>query len=177
MLGTEGDVVIVPAQRGAAECPRWSAALPHRQRLVALLRCRGHSHEDAEDIAHDAMLRVVNFPDADPERLGPLLTTVTLRLGVDQHRRATRAGRLADHRALIPRPTPSPEEEVCDRAEAAWLSEQTHRLTARDRAALVARADGQSSSQVAEALQMTPRAAECASSRARHQLRAILRHT
>ena len=49
----------VSAPTGGCDPDRWANLWTHRARLVALARQRVDSREDAEDLAHDALLRAV----------------------------------------------------------------------------------------------------------------------
>jgi RNA polymerase sigma-70 factor (ECF subfamily) len=63
---------------------------------------------------------------------------------------------------------------VCDRAEAAWVSERLETsLWQRERNVLRARADGLSTRQAAERLNISGKSAEAASTRARAWMRSL----
>lgn len=65
---------------------------PHLQRLQRLLRRRGHSREDTEDLIHDAFLRVKAYCDEGGEVREPeaFLVRSVLNLARDTHQRAHR---------------------------------------------------------------------------------------
>lgn len=69
---------------------------------------------------------------------------------------------------------PSHEDQVCEHAQARWLHTQAAHLPARERAALLARAAGHSTTCTAASLDTTPKAVELLTRRARQSLRARL---
>jgi RNA polymerase sigma-70 factor (ECF subfamily) len=122
---------------------RWDLVWPHRDALLRIARRRTVSAHDAEDCVSEAMLRTVLHPALDPARVGAFLTAVTVRLCADLHRDRARCDRLAARQSGDDRLVPTPEAEVCDRAEALWLAGVLVRsLSPRERAAIRARADG-----------------------------------
>ena len=158
--------------------PAWAALLPERDAAVrvAAARC-GHSY-DAEDCAHDALVRAATFPALDLDRAGRLLMTTTARVAVDEHRREqarTRAELAAAARAFAQ--AESPEEEVCDRAEADWLARQVDDLPPTERNVLLARAAGESTRQTAQRLGLAEKTVENALGRARSKMTRRWRET
>src|ERR1700694_3649719 len=69
---------------------RWTLLLPYRERAIAALHQRYGEFADAEDLVHEAMLRVVQLPDLEEHRVGGLLVVVSDRLAIDRHRRRKR---------------------------------------------------------------------------------------
>lgn len=153
---------------------RWSLLLPHRDRLVNIARRRLPSMADAEDCAHEALVRAAAFRNLDRSRVGQLLTTTVLRLCVDQHRARLRADR-AMIRSFVAASDPGPEEAVCDQAEARWLLDQTRRLRGRERQIMLARAAGRTTREAARDLSISVKAAEGAFTRGRARLIASCR--
>jgi RNA polymerase sigma factor (sigma-70 family) len=154
-----------------AEQHLWAAIAGHRERLIRLAR-RRLSDADAEDCAHEAMLRVAAMPDVDLDRLGALLTSVTVRLCVDV-RRHDAAGSRAVATYGGRRPLgPDPIADVDDDAEAQWLSAQVERLATVERAVVLGRADGRTLVDLAAQLGLSYRAVESTFGRARRKLRA-----
>lgn len=153
---------------------RWDVLLVHRDRLLTLARRRGCTDDDAQDVVQEALLRTASHPDLDHERAGAFLTATVRRLVIDGHRHRHRQQRLADHAALRPQPEPSHEDAVCDHAEGAWLRQQTTELRPRERAALLARADGHTGVRIAADLGVTVKAVEMITRRGRVALQALL---
>jgi RNA polymerase sigma-70 factor (ECF subfamily) len=148
--------------------------LSHQDRLLRLARTR--VGDDAEDIVQEALLRCATFADLDEARLGPLLTSVTVRLCVDEHRRRTRATHLARRLPVEP-PEPGVDEPVCARAEAAWAAEVVRALPAMQQAVLADRAEGMSYDEIARRHRVTYKSAESAASRARAFVREAIATT
>src|ERR1700730_9528752 len=69
---------------------RWTLLLPYRERAIAALHQRYGEFADAEDLVHEAMLRVVQLPDLEEHRVGGLLLVVSDRLAIDRHPRRQR---------------------------------------------------------------------------------------
>jgi RNA polymerase sigma factor (sigma-70 family) len=155
----------------------WSAVLAERPRAERVARARCATPQDAEDCVQEAMARVVSMPSVDTRRVGPLLATVTANLAADTHRGRARAARAEPrlHAALVHEETP--EETLCDAAEARWLWQRTEVLAAQDRRVLALRAQGRSAAETALALGLTYKAAESAYTRARSKMRAVWRAT
>ena len=148
----------------------WALVVQHRQRLVHLAMAMGLSRADAEDCAHDSMMRVVALDSIDERTLGGLLTTVTKRAAIDQHR--TRDTQLrAWHRHGGRRVVEAaPDEQVCDVAQAQHARRLLPHLPASERSVIELRAAGLSTSQAAQQLGVTPKSAESALTRARARL-------
>ena len=155
---------------------RWAAVYAHRERLMRIARARLDAH-DAEDCVQEAMLRCVEFADLDEERLAQFLTSVTMRLCADVHRRRTRGDRLSRKLTGCWRDEPGPEDGVCDRAESEWLSAQLTGLTPKQRAIVEAKAEGLSLGAVAERLTVSYTAVESSLARVRRSLRVALEST
>ncbi|WP_307825099.1 sigma-70 family RNA polymerase sigma factor [Streptomyces sp. M2CJ-2] len=156
---------------------RWSLVLAERERLLRLATSRlGHT-TDAEDCVQEAMIRAVTFEALDESRVAALLTTITLRLCVDHQRGTQRDRRLAHRVQILRRSEPDTgsevEHRVCERAAGAWLLTQVTGLGNRERDVLLARARGMSTSETANALEITYKSAESAFTRARSRLRVL----
>lgn len=105
------------ANHGADVAPgRWVALIGHRAALVSLARSRG-AGDDAEDVVHTALLRVVVRAELDHPDLLSYLRTTVINLCRDHHRVMSRRQVLARHRGLVPRPR-DPVEHLCDQQEA-----------------------------------------------------------
>ncbi len=143
----------------------WNEVYAHRERLTRIARRRTDSDADAEDVVSEALLRVATFPALDRQRVGEMLTSVTLRLCVDaaRHRYV--------ERSVLPRlqeVAPDPVADLLDHAEARWLAEVP--LTKVERTLLLARVHGLYPSEVAASLGMTLPAAKHALARARRKM-------
>lgn len=156
---------------------RWRRMWSHREHLLKVARRRSMSVEDAEDAVHEAMLRAVENPDIDDERLAAWLTTVTMRLCVDRYRQLNREAEVSNRTALVA-PAPVPVEEVvCDRAEAKWLARRSRSLPARQAEALQLKSQDLDVDQVATQMGLSYEAAESLLARARRAMRNSLAGT
>jgi RNA polymerase sigma factor (sigma-70 family) len=155
----------------------WHAVLAHRDRLLRLSRARTSSAQDAEDCVQEAMLRCMEFANLDESRLGPFLTTVTLRLCADRHRERSNEERLRRKLGPGERDAAGPEEAVCDRGEAAWLASRFGELTPRQQEIVRAREAGLSCAEVASRFRMSYVSVESSLARARSRFREALAQT
>jgi RNA polymerase sigma-70 factor (ECF subfamily) len=151
---------------------RWELVAAHRERLLRVARSRTASLADAEDAVQETLLRSVTFENLDEERVGPFLTTVVTRICADRYRANGMSDRL--HQRLGARlvDDESPEEQVCDDAEAAAVAAVVTTLPKRQQAVVRARSIGLSCGEVAHHLGLTYSAVESALSRARATVRA-----
>jgi RNA polymerase sigma factor (sigma-70 family) len=154
----------------------WQAVLAERERAQRVARARCGMAQEAEDCVQEAMLRVVTMPGVDPCRVGTLLTTVVANLAADGHRARARALR-AQPRLATAHVAPSPEDAVCDDAEARWLWSRRGALPEQDRAVLELRTQGLTVAETAAALGVSYKASESAFTRARSRMRAIWQAT
>jgi RNA polymerase sigma factor (sigma-70 family) len=150
---------------------RWQLVAPHRERLLRLLQTRCTTHQDAEDCAHEAMLRVATFEHLDHDRAGQMLTVVAMRLAVDQHRQPQRR-RAALRRLFASTVARSPEDVALDRLDAMRMLGHADQLGAHERSVLMLRAQGIGAADVAGELGVTYKSVEGAYTRARRKLRA-----
>ena len=153
-----------------AQQKRWALIVEHRTRLVRLAQSLGLPRADAEDCAHDAMLRVVKLDDLDERTLSGLLTTVTKRSAVDQHRARAHQARAWMRHAGRRELEAAPDERVCDVAQADHARQLLPGLPERERAVLLLRADGKSTVEAARTMGVTAKSAESALTRARARL-------
>ena len=160
------------AAQAGDKAERWALLSLHRDRVVALMRARGVSVEDAEDSVHDAIVQLMAHPALD-HRAGSLLTVVAMRRAYDrqrvrmrEHRALGRIGRLAEMHV-------SPADAALDRVEAEWLAGHVGQLPQRQREVVGHHASGLTAVETARSLGITTKAAECALSRARVTLRAV----
>ena len=166
---TTGDVRAAPA----GQLRRWSLVWNQRPRLLKIARRRTSGEHDAEDVVAEALLRAMEHPEIDEERLPAWLTTVTVRLCADAKRERVREERLWS-RTGPPAPAASFEERVCDLSEAAWVSRRLAGLPARQAQALRLRADGHDVAGVARILGVNYRTAESLLARGRAAARSWL---
>ncbi|MGW4391672.1 sigma-70 family RNA polymerase sigma factor [Streptomyces sp. NPDC004685] len=163
------------APRGGHEW--WPHIWSHREQLLEVARHGSMSAEDAEDAVHEAMLRAVERPELDDERLGDWLRAVTVRLCADRYqqvRREVEAGR----RAMAASAGAAPlDEMVCDREEARWLARRSRGLPGRQAEALRLRAEDLDVGQVATRMGLSRRTVESLLARARRTLRHALAGT
>lgn len=159
------------------EAERWQRIWGHREALLRVARRRSASPEDAEDAVHEAMVRAMERPELDDERLGGWLTTVTMRLCVDRHRQVAREAEV-HQRAARGRPGfVTVEDGVCDRAEAHWLTRRTGELPGRQAEALGLQVQGLELGQIAQRMGLSYRAVQSLLARARKTLRGVLAGT
>ena len=151
---------------------RWALVAPHRDRLLVIAQRRCPTAEDAEDCVHEAMVRAVAYPALDPGRVGPLLSTLVLRVAVDHARKRSRELR-GRHRlvTVASQSQQAPDEAVADHDEAVWLAAQLTRLPERERQVFARRAAGLSVGETATTLELTYKSVESAFTRARGRLR------
>jgi RNA polymerase sigma factor (sigma-70 family) len=150
---------------------RWQRLAALREGAVRGVRTRTARPDDAEDLVHEAMLRLAARPRvdlADP-RACALVVRTACGIAIDrarwQHRQGVLAGRLVAPCA------DSPEDVVADRSEAAWLAEALPQLGRMERAALLHTASGLDVGEIAALLGVGYKAAENALGRARRKLR------
>ncbi len=156
---------------------RWQLMWSHREHLLKVARRRSVSLEDAEDAVHEAMLRAMEHPGLDHERLAAWLTTVTIRLCVDRHRQVNREAEVGS-RTTFAVPGPAPVEEVvCDRDEASWLAQRSGELPGRQAEALWLKSEDLDVGQVAHRMGLSYRTVESLLARARRSLRNSLAGT
>lgn len=165
-----------PAQHAALT--RWVHSWASRNMLMGVARRCGFSAEDAEDAVQEVMLRAAEHPEVADGRLQAWLCTVTVRLCMDGHRRRAAEARRwarASARAAAQQRGQYFEDEVCERAEAAWIvSLAPELLPPRQVQALWLAAEGCTVQQVASHLGVRQRAAESLLARARRTLRTAL---
>ncbi|GAA5012345.1 RNA polymerase sigma factor [Streptomyces hyderabadensis] len=150
----------------------WQDVARHHDRLMALVRKRLPTRQDAEDCVQEAMIRTAAYPGLDLARLGPFLTTVALRLVADFYRVQHRHRTLA-HRAYVADVPVSPENDICDAAFGRWLLERVHALPPRQRDVLLARVEGLPVTAFAVRQGISAKAAEGAYTRGRARLREL----
>lgn len=149
----------------------WAALLENRQRAIRVARARGAHPDEVDDVVQEAMARVASMRDVDIRRVGSLVTVVVANLAVDGHRSRARTSRIQERVTAGVLPEPSPDEAICDAAEARWLWSLRDGLADQDRRVLQLRADGRSIAQAAAELGVTYKAAENALGRARKRLK------
>ncbi|MFI6763984.1 sigma-70 family RNA polymerase sigma factor [Streptomyces sp. NPDC050355] len=156
---------------------RWQRMWSHREHLLRVARRRSMSVEDAEDAVHEAMVRAMENPHVEDERLGAWLTTVTMRLCVDRYRQVTREAEVGTRSTLTPHPIAPVDEVVCDRAEAKWLANRSGELPARQAEALWLKSEDLDVDQVARKMGLSYRTVESLLARARRTMRNSLAAT
>ncbi|WP_309140454.1 sigma-70 family RNA polymerase sigma factor [Streptomyces sp. PKU-EA00015] len=157
---------------------RWQRIWGHREALLRVARRRSASPEDAEDAVHEAMVRAMERPELDDERLGGWLTTVTMRLCVDRHRQVVREAEVHRRAAWGLPGYVTVEDRVCDRAEAHWLTRRgREELPGRQAEALGLQAQGLELGQIAQRMGLSYRAVQSLLARARKTLRGVLAGT
>lgn len=156
---------------------RWDLVLPHRQELLRIARRRVGCAADAEDAVATAMLRTVESRTLDETRIAQFLCTAVIRLTVDVHR--DRARQLAIGKRHVAREIsgPSPEDTLCDEAEARWLAAALSDCPERERQVLDARITGLVGGDVATHLGLSAKAAENAYTRLRDRANKLVAAT
>jgi RNA polymerase sigma-70 factor (ECF subfamily) len=156
---------------------RWALVVPHEARLLAIARRLVRDRGDAEACVQEAMLRCATFPTLDESNVAGFLVTTVRRLCVDHHRRHAHDGRVAAKLTGTLPAEAAPEDAVCDRAEAAWVSTRLADLPARQRDAVLARAEGRSVGEIATLLDVSYKTVETLLYRVRTRVRADLQAT
>ncbi|ARF56677.1 RNA polymerase sigma factor [Streptomyces gilvosporeus] len=156
---------------------RWQRMWSHREHLLRVARRRSVSVEDAEDAVHEAMVRAMENPHVEDERLGAWLTTVTMRLCVDRYRQVNREAEVGTRSTLPPRLIAPVDEVVCDRAEAKWLANRSGDLPARQAEALWLKSEDLDVGEVARKMGLSYRTVESLLARARRTMRNSLAAT
>lgn len=139
---------------------RWDLVLPHRARLLAIARHLVHDPGDAEACVQEALTRCVTFPGLDESNVAGFLVVTTRRLCADHYRAHARATRVTAKLTARTPDEPGIDEAVCDRAEAAWVTERLADLPARQRDVALARAAGHSPQEIAEHLAVSYKTVE-----------------
>jgi DNA-directed RNA polymerase specialized sigma24 family protein len=150
----------------------WDVLVAERERLVETLRRRSGVHVDAEDWAHDAMLRVASVADVDEARVGGLLVTVGWRIGIDALRAQRRHRRIASR--LVVTSIAAADHVAVGNQAAGELLMHVDTLPRRQRDVFLMVAGGVSLREAGRALGMSYKAAESALARARVRLRACV---
>jgi RNA polymerase sigma factor (sigma-70 family) len=139
---------------------RWQLVLPHRARLLAIARRLVSDPGDAEACVQEALTRCVTFPGLDESNVAGFLVVTTRRLCADHYRAHASATRVAARLSGRTADEPGVDEAVCDRAEAAWVTERLGDLPGRQRDVVLARAAGQSPQEIAEHLAVSYKTVE-----------------
>jgi DNA-directed RNA polymerase specialized sigma24 family protein len=149
----------------------WDLLEAHRHALTAFLGGKCPSQGDVEDCVQEAMLRVAQLPDVDPPRLRGLLKTIAYNVAMDMHRERRRQSAAF---ARVGTPLPAAADALAvDSCEARRLAVHARRLSFKERAALLGRANGFAPSETAALLGDTPKSVHLALSRARTSLRRL----
>lgn len=162
-----------PAARSSAPSPaeqrlRWALVEPHRGSLLAIARRRTLNDADAEDCVSEALLRAVQAPHLDAERVGAFLCTTVVRLAADSHRQRERHRRaVVREAAQLTTSDDTPQDRVCEVDEAHWLVQQLLGSKGREAQLMQARMAGRSVVEAAQALGISAKAAENAWTRLR----------
>lgn len=153
---------------------RWDLVLPHRARLLTIARHLVHDPGDAEACVQEALTRCVTFPGLDESNVAGFLVVTTRRLCADHYRGHARASRVVARLSARTADEPGIDEAVCDRAEAAWVTERLADLPSRQRDVVRARAAGHSPQEIAERLAVSYKTVETLLYRVRRRARAEL---
>jgi RNA polymerase sigma factor (sigma-70 family) len=164
--GSEGDAEFSPDELAL----RWALVFPHRDRALRVARARTSSWADAEDLASEALLRAVRVPTLVEDTVGGLVSTITMRLATDLHRREV-TGRQLETRCTVDTTRTEVDERLCDHSEAAWLATQLANLKPHEREVVLHRAAGHTVTSTSQALGLSYKAVESAFTRARGHLR------
>ena len=156
---------------GCDRCRRASIAWRQRDQLARITRRHSTCWVDAEDAAQEAIVRALEAPELDCEQLPGWLTRVALNLCADLGRDQRRHHKRVRYQIRQEAAEPDVESVVIDRAYAHAMYQEALSLPAAQRSALLMRAEGRTVDEVAEALAISPKAAESLLSRARATLR------
>lgn len=165
------DGLAVPARMHDVAA-RWQHLGVLRDAAVRIVRSRISRPEDAEDHVHEAMVRLAQRDDLEPDpvRLRALLVRAACCIAIDGHRADERRKRLL-MRIGDGRVGGSAEDIVADRSEALYLAQGVGTLGQLEREALLHAMDGRRPGEIADLLGVGYKSAENALSRARRKLR------
>lgn len=152
-------------------CRRAAIAWQQYESLRRLAQRRTGSWADAEDAAHEAIVRALEASDIDLEQLPAWLTRVTLNLCVDMARDRARQHKRVRYHVMQQAAERDVESAVLDRIYSYDAYNLAMSLPPAQRTAVMMRADGRSVIDVAQALDVSPKAAESLLSRARATVR------
>lgn len=144
-------------------------------RTAAVRHCRsaGASAEDAEDSAQDALVSLLESPEAPVRRPGAWIVTVSHRRWVDHLRRDRREHAVLRREHAMSGGPVDPAEVVADRDQAKWLVASLKELPKTTQEICLAVGRGSSREKVAEDFGISPRAVESHLTRARRMLRRL----
>ncbi|HEV7976605.1 RNA polymerase sigma factor [Amycolatopsis sp.] len=144
-------------------------------RTAAVRHCRsaGATAEDAEDSAQDALVSLLESPEAPVRRPGAWIVTVSHRRWVDHLRRDRREHAVLRHEQAMSGGPVDPAEVVADRDQARWLVASLKKLPETTQEICLAVGRGASREEVAQAFGISPRAVESHLTRARRMLRRL----
>ena len=133
-------------------------------RLRRLLRKRGRSAEDAEDLAQDAFVRVHSHAPAGVVNEEAFLVRTAVNLNIDRERQLRRRAAhapVAFDDLVLPDDAPSADEVVVARERLEWMKQGLAALNPRTRDILLAhRLDGTPYAEIARRHGLTPKAVE-----------------
>lgn len=152
----------------------WAELWSHRERLVNASRRLCPNPADAEDVAHEALLRAASRPDLRQGEAGPFLTAIVRNLCADLYRRSSPSPARRRYLASVEQASASAEELACARVTADELQTRLDALPASWRRAVLMRAAGWGVADIAAALSVSYKSAEAILARSRAALRAQL---
>lgn len=133
-------------------------------RVRNLLRKRGRSAEDAEDLAQDAFLRVEAHGGSAVVNEEAFLVRTALNLNIDRERQLRRRAAHAPvpiDDVVLPDQRPAPDEVLAARERLEWMKQGLAALNPRTRDILLAhRLDGTPYAKIAAQHGLTPKAVE-----------------
>ena len=136
--------------------------------LVRVIYRRTGDRDRAEDIAQEVFARAAVAPPRNPR---PWLFAVALNLVREEGRTQSRRGRLLElYRHEGPRLAPAPDDELERSERAAMVRAALETLTARDREALLLKAEGFNYDEIASTLGLARGAIGTTLARARKRL-------
>ncbi len=140
----------------------------YHESLVRMLFRRTGDRDQAEDLAQEVFARAAAAPPRNPR---PWLFAVALNLVREEARRTTRrAHRLELYRAETDDAGPTPEDTLSREERVARVRAALAAIPARDRDALLLKAEGFSYNDIATTLGLAPGAVGTTLSRARRRL-------
>jgi RNA polymerase sigma factor (sigma-70 family) len=153
---------------------RWRALVPHREKAIAVVRPLVDGYVDAEDVVHDAMVRVAQWQALDVDKARGLLCHAARQVALDRFRNLTVA-----QRAFVrlrgferTRESVSPEEVVIRRDDLRQaLATLAAILSEREREVTLLRLSGLSPGETADRLGLSLKSVESAYNRARERVR------
>ncbi len=182
-VGEDSTAANPPAAAGAQDDHFVAFLRDHREALVAFLRKSAASHEDAQDIAQETMMRMLRYRDQPADALKILMYRIAINALNDRGRRQ-KTRHAPEHVSLdedyhaLPSLEPSHDQRVATEQELALVRAAIMQLPMRSRQVyLLNRINGMSYTQIARHCGISVKAVEKNIGRALALLRARMKES